>query len=195
MTIQSIHKQEAGYCGKKFWLLIFAIGLMSVLPSNVQGQIEGVKNGDRVKIFATVNERPIKGTVTSLSPTVLTVVLKDTTLLLPYAVIQKMEISSGKKRNFGKGALIGSVMGGLMLGGMAAYKKQHCNDDEWCFNPGFVGGFKAGAIYGGILGGFIGIMSKSDRWEEVPFKISAGIAPTSFKKPGIESELTIWFTF
>ncbi len=100
------------------WLLVFAIGLVQTMPSIVQAQSESLKNGDRIKISApSVNKKTITGTVIMRSDTDTAIhISKDSTYYFTNSLIENLWVSMGKKRNTGKGARIGAVSGGLILG-------------------------------------------------------------------------------
>lgn len=155
------------------FLLLYA----SFSFSRVHAQTEGVKEGDRIRVTApTVESGKIKGTVSSFTSEMLMVSVKDTTLFIPNISIRKLEISTGQKRNTGKGAIIGAVSGGLILGIVSVATNKPCREGDWCFfemsdGEAFGFGALAGALGGAANGAIIGTFIKTDRWKEVPLNI------------------------
>jgi hypothetical protein len=93
-------------------------------------------------------------------------------LSIDRATIQELEVSSGRKRNAGKGALWGGGVG-LALGILGAIAVDDCgvsiNDDFF----DFCDGEEATIILGSTLtlagvGALVGLLVTSERWVEIP---------------------------
>lgn len=171
---QEVFTKKINILRSTLFLLLFA----SFSFSQVYAQTEGVKEGDRVRVTApTVKSGKIKGTVSSLSSEVLLVSVKDTIIFIPNESIRKLEISDGKKRNIGKGAIIGGISGGVFLGIVSLATNEPCKEGEWCFfemsnREAFGFGALAGALGGGLNGAIIGTFIKTNRWKKVPVSVS-----------------------
>jgi len=154
--------------------------LMVLFQSAAMAQISSLNTGDKVRIFAPdVYTSAIKGTIYSTNTTDVTLDSGDYIYTIPLSSIERLDISLGKKRNTGKGALIGLSSGALLgsLIGLATY--EDCNSDEFmgCFLH-FSKGESAliGAASGGFVGLIIGTVSgysiKTDKWERIPVFVS-----------------------
>ncbi len=155
-----------------------------LMTSSASAQIAGVDKGERIRITApTIQPGKIKGSIDSFSASTITLSVKDSSLVIPYVSIQKAEIVNGRKRNTGRGALIGAPIGALALGIISAVSNEPCDDESWCFfemsdAEAFGFGALVGALGGAINGAIIGTFVKTDRFEEVPVQISAAVFPT-----------------
>lgn len=201
MTIQFINKQK-----ENFWLLIFAIGLISVIPSNVQAQNNSLKKGDIVKISVpSINKKTIIGRVIMSSDIVTALrVKKDSTYYVTNSLIEHIWISEGKKRNTGKGALIGLISGGLIFGIASAAtnnpQAHPCKEvpsslfcaiaPEFSNSEAFAIGAVVGILGGGTVGAIIGSMLHTNRWKRVPVNISFGVQPIP-KIRGVKASPTL----
>ena len=172
----------------RLFIAVYIYGFLLLIlfkPFEAFAQVEGVEIGERVRITApTVQPGKIKGTVASFTASTMTLSLRDTTLLIPYASIQKAEVMNGRKRNIGKGALIGAASGAVALGIVSAATNKPCGDGDWCFfemsnAEAFGFGALIGALGGAVNGAIIGTFIKTDRWEEVPVRISVAVIPSS----------------
>lgn len=164
-------------------------------------QIEGVSEGDRVKITApSVKSGNIKGAVITLKDSFLIVSEKDTTFTISYESIRRLQVSEGEKLAIGKGALIGGLSGALTVGMISLATNETCDEDEWCLIE-FTGAqaFGMGAIIGGLggmaAGALIGAFITIDRWEKVPVTLSMNPYQSSNQLTENQSILTIKFIF
>jgi hypothetical protein len=92
------------------------------------------------------------------------------TITIPCKSIVKLEVARGVRRNTKRGAIIGGISTGLLLGIVAAIDVSD-DQDKWLTpTPGqaFVGGLLGGGLLGGVAGAIIGSGSYSPRWVEVP---------------------------
>lgn len=156
-----------------------------LISSTAFAQVHGVDKGDRVRITApNVQTGKIKGTVDSFSSSMLTLSSRDTTLSIPFESIRTLEVSTGEKRNIGRGALIGATSGAVALGILLAATNKPCEDGDWCFfemtdAEAFGFGALAGSLGGAVNGAIIGTFVKTDRWKKVPVRISVAVSPST----------------
>lgn len=173
-----MNREKAFLRGRFVQRLGFAVLFIFLTFQTAEAQIEGVKEGDRVKIRAPiVTTGNIIGTVSKLENSFLTVAQTDTTLTFDYSDIKSLKVSKGEKLAIGKGALIGGLSGALTVGMISLASNESCDEDEWCLIE-FTGpeAFGVGALIGGLggmaAGAFIGAFITIDRWEKVPVAIS-----------------------
>jgi hypothetical protein len=129
--------------------------------------------GSRVRVTtapATPGRRI--GTLVSLDTDTLRWSRWDTTsvIAVPMALVARLERSTGRRSNTGRGAMIGGLIGagfGLFLGIAAT------TDDSGWFEVGIDDIAAVTAILGAGgagAGALIGSLSKRDRWEPVPLR-------------------------
>ena len=99
----------------------------------------------------------------------------------PWASVTRLEVSAGRARRTGRGALIGCGAGavaGLITGWLWCHGLEGSALD--CGDPAngiVIGGIPGGAVGAGI-GAIIGALIKTDRWEEVPLhQLRVSLAP------------------
>ncbi|WP_237854823.1 hypothetical protein [Rhodohalobacter sulfatireducens] len=166
-----------------------------------EAQIEGISEGDRVKVTApSVKSGNIKGAIITLEDSFLTVSEKDTTFTISYESIRRLQVSEGEKLAIGKGALIGGLSGALTVGMISLATNETCDEDEWCiieftnaeaFGIGALIGGLGGMAAGALIGAFITI----DRWEKVPVTLSMNSYQSRYQLTENRSILTIQFIF
>ncbi len=160
------------------------LALAALLPAVAWGQSATLAPGARIRVTApndnlkrhvsTVTEVRGDSIVMSSSTGSRTVALSNVTAL---------DVSTGKRRNVGRYALIGLGAGALL--GVAAFSeaKGDCDDDlGFCPIPlsdeqvVAAGGFLA-ATAGLLAGAVVGALHQTDRWEKHP-GIRASVAPS-----------------
>ncbi len=164
---------------------VFTVSLVVPFSTLSAQRPPPVAVGERVRIAHSCTTRPVAsgtrtdcrqdaGTLTAV--TIDSVVLRHengaTLLSLPLTSVASLDISRGKRSQFGRGALIGlgvGVAGGGILGLVGGLASDHCIDDP---NP-CPGAFAAwgailGILPGLVVGGVAGAITKADRWEEIP---------------------------
>ena len=98
-------------------LVLFSMLFLLWSPQSLEAQ-EQITVGTRVRIKApSISKRRLVGSIVTLSADSLFLKLKKKTipLAIPLASVTRLEMSRGKKRNIGKGALYG-FLGGAVLG-------------------------------------------------------------------------------
>jgi len=96
---------------------------------------------------------------------------------LARSAVARLEVSRGRKRAVGQGALVGAGLGaiaGFVAGGYAASRSRSCGTPgfadvcyvDW-YGQAFRGALVGGAI-GGAVGAAVGYAVRTDRWEGVP---------------------------
>jgi hypothetical protein len=145
-------------------LLLQAGFLLEAQPLPAQ-----VEAGSRVRVTtspATPGRRI--GTLVSLDTDTLRWSRWDTTsvIAVPVPSVARLERSTGRRSNTGRGAMIGGLIGagfGLFLGIAAS------TDDGWDVGVDDMAAVTGIVGAGGLgVGAIIGSLSKRDRWEPVP---------------------------
>ena len=96
------------------------------------------------------------------------------------ASVTRLEVRSGRQRRWGRGALIGGIVGGAFgLVGSVGYVADGCtfgcDGQEAAI---FASGIAFFGIGAGIIGAGIGALIKTDRWEEVPLdRLRVNVVP------------------
>lgn len=140
-----------------------------------------VAPGDRVRVSRIGNVPRVVCTVLALKADTLVLDAEDRveTLEVPLALVQKVEISRGKKSNTGWGAIAGGLIGALLgAAGASSWTDPWSGESGWGSDAGVVvlGVTAAGAG----IGALIGAATKTDRWEEVPLDdIRVGLSPVA----------------
>ena len=178
-------------------LLLFAMALCNLLrPSAVQAQ-KPVMEGDRVRLTIRLWPQAIPttliGVLLSDSSDSLTVDTGAQHRTVSRDVVQRLEISRGQKSNMGRGALIGLLGGGVVLGSVSALA-WGCDDTHSlseCEMPAFGIGALIGGLGGIIVGTAVGTFIFTDQWEQLPVDTSLGIRFPKGNRPGEFPMLTI----
>lgn len=139
------------------------LALVYLLPNTVPGQ----NIGDRVRV--TVAEGRVTGTISRINERKLIIATqKNTSSSIAIDEIKRLERSLGKRRNGGKGLIIGGVLGtvgGILLGTVVSL-----DEDDVIFFSGIFDGVHAGMVWG-IIGSasglVIGSLTKTEKWERV----------------------------
>ena len=180
-----------------FSLVLFLVLAFSSLQS--EAQQPGVKVGDRVRLdVPSMQKRPMVGYLTEINTEGLMLHDTDSTYFIPHSSVHELAISTGKRRNIGKGALIG-MLGGAAIGGIVGLMSY----DE-CTEEGFMAcllvpenegqAFAWGALLGTLPGSLVGIAigsAKTDRWEKVPTRVLLDMKPVGTLQPTLKPQVTL----
>lgn len=178
--------KSATYYLKTTGLYLVSILLfISVVQSAALAQMSNLTKGDLVRIYAPgIQGKSIIGTVYEVSTSAMLVSAEDSSFTIPFASINKLDISKGKKRNAGKGALIGAGLVGLTGGIIGAASYKECNEEGFLACIGYVDktsltvvGVLLGTLTGSAVGAIIGSTVESHKWDRIPLKLSAVVAP------------------
>ena len=154
-----------------------------------------LKNGYYTKVRVQVpsiwKERVV-GRFIKMTPDTLVIQRGGTFFEVPHSAISNFEVDIGQ-RNTGKGMVIGMVMGLAVF--TAFYERAKNLDETTPGDSGALGIGIAGIYMGGlifVIFTFVGAMTKSDKWVEVPPQsLNLSLAPTSTK--GLRAALTFNF--
>jgi hypothetical protein len=153
------------------WSLGVLVPLQLVILVEAQSLTAQVEAGSRVRV-TTVPASPGRriGILVSLDRDTLRWSRWDTTsvIAVPVASVARLERSTGRRSNTGRGAMIGGLIGagfGLFLGIAASTD----NSGWWEVGADDIAAVTAIVGAGGAgVGALIGSLSKRDRWEPVP---------------------------
>jgi hypothetical protein len=128
-----------------------------------------LKPGDRVRVWASTLPANAVGEVVDAESEVLRIQVPDRreSIEVPFNAVTRLERSLGTRRNIGKAALIGGLVGA----GAGAAFVGIASGSEGCEGPcsGWVLVFSAlGGGAGAIVGSGVGALHKTEHWEGVP---------------------------
>lgn len=86
----------------------------------------------------------------------------DTTLRVPWAAIQRLDVHAGDRSRGWLGAGIGFAAGAVLGLGLASAAPEGEDREEVIIYPA------AGALAGTLVGTMVGLSSRTDRWQSVP---------------------------
>ena len=148
-------------------LLIVLFTIFCASPK-LYAQLDSLSNGDRIRL--TGKKYFLQPTITTfnkLQTDTLFFNINNNASAIPVNLLQKLEVSIGKKRQTVKGMIFGSIAGGLILGIAMHSEEQQSIGFGKVGQPGFWGGFASGALLGGGVGALIGTQIKSDKWKQI----------------------------
>lgn len=180
-----------------FLLVVFMVLAFSPLQSKAQPT--GVKVGDRVRLdVPSIQKRPMIGNLSEINAHGLVLHGTDSTYFIPHSSVHELSVSTGNRRNIGKGAMIG-LLGGAALGGIIGIiSYEECTEEGFmaCFmapeNQGQA--FALGAVLGALPGSLVGVAigsAKTDRWEKVPTRLLLNLEPVGSMQPIIKPQVTL----
>lgn len=163
--------------------------ILVFIPVSICAQNHSISPGDTVRVTYTnvVTSRTV-GILEDISADSLYLNRQDTTLALALLTVRRVEMSVGRRTLEGRGAAIGAVTGGLLLGvlmvasdGSSGSNSDTGGLDFELFSPGeaFAAGFVIGAAGGAFAGLIIGGLTETHRWEKVPLEL--GVEPISLR--------------
>ena len=137
--------------------------MIPVLAAPAGATAQDVARGSRVRV-KTADSRSV-GTLTGTTGQLMTLRLENgSEIQVPWATVERLDTSIGKRKNVGQGAAIGLGVG--LLAGVVAAKD--CEGD-FIFSEGECRGM---AVTGlgllGVIGGaIVGALVSTERWKEV----------------------------
>ena len=150
--------------------MLSILALVYLIPHTVSGQ----NSGDRVRV--TVAEGRVTGTISKIDERKLTITTREnTSSSIAIDEIKRLERSLGKRRNGGKGLIIGGVLG--TVGGLLLGTALSLDEDDAIFFSGIFDGVHAGMVWGiaGSASGLvIGSLTKTEKWERVQIQYRNG---------------------
>ena len=169
-------------------LLLLVLARPDALMGQAAAPAASLRSGARVRI-ARIAEKPLVATVVARVGD--TLVVRAPGLAMPLAVplaeISQLDVSTGRHRNVGKGALIGIVAGGAVGAGLGAATYQPCTSTEFMgclLAPSDRGeAVTVGGVVGGVLGLVVGSLigaARQDTWKRVPLdgsRVAVSVRP------------------
>lgn len=158
-------------------ILVIAALLLATSVDLFAQQGSLVAPGDRVRVSRLGSVPPLVCTVLALKADTLVLDAEDRVapLEVPLALVEKVEVSHGKKSRIGTGAIVGGLTGALLgaLGSLAWGDAGSLGSDAGV-------AILASTAAGTGIGALIGAATKTDRWEEVPLTdIRVGLSPVT----------------
>lgn len=166
-------------------LIISTVLFCNIFPV-AEAQVKGIEKGDKIRVTAPgefTSKRT--GIVTDVTGDSLQFMHRDSSINVSLASISRLELSTGKKRSAGRGALIGAGSLGLTLGLIMMSTDESCSSDEgWCIDlfsrsDSFKLGLVSGALLGGVSGAIIVHFIIRDRWEKIELEPVALLSQTN----------------
>ena len=155
---------------KRSTIVVVMIAMLVATPGSASAQ--SVAEGSLVRV-ETAKSKYV-GTLQKRTQERLTLQTESGGLFqVSRADIERVEVSLGRKRNAGKGALIGALAFGGLSAALGA-STDECNPLDFrpttatgCRTENVATFFLAGAVGGALWGAIIGHFVKSERWKEV----------------------------
>ena len=160
--------------------IISGLLFMVLFQSAAMAQISGLYTGDKVRIYAPdIYSETFRGTIYGINTAEIILDFEGGLHIFPLTSIERLDVSYGKKRRTGRGALIGLPAGALVFGLISASSYEACDEDVWLdcafeFSKRdlFYMGAIVGSLIGVVAGTAIGSIIKTDVWERLPLDIS-----------------------
>ena len=155
-----------------------AMAVATPLAADETSRLGPVMSGSRVRIHApTAIAKPLQGHVIEVTDRAIVILTGSSTLQVPRDAVTRLEVATGRRSNWKKGALAGLLLYGVMSPliveldrGSTREAGGDCGSGECVGYPEVIAG---GALIGAVVGHFV----KSDRWTPIdPQAASVGIA-------------------
>lgn len=150
------------------------IGFLLVAPSIQAGDedvapFSALTSGDRVRFQFEKRGRSLKATIESVTADELVLRPNGAAAPLRFSLSQLpgLEVAQGRRSQWRKGALIGSIPGAVLFGLAGGVIECDIGDDD-CFSPSsaVAGGLIGGALTASV-GALVGLAFRTDRWVRV----------------------------
>jgi hypothetical protein len=152
--------------------------------------------GSKVRLLAPMTiEGEQKGIIQQVDEKSLTLNLTNrTSITVARSAITRLEVSTGQKRQWLKGMVIGAVIEGVGLAATATIQ-QDCSasssSGSLCFSSR-AEALGVGVAAGALVGAGIGALFKGDRWSAVPLEaVRVSLAPT--RRRGLVLSVSVGF--
>jgi hypothetical protein len=163
----------------------------------VQAQWVQPKSGDRIRITAApyALHSQIARVLSVRSDTLFLDVAPAETLAVALASVTRLDVRTGRHRNIGRGAAIGTFSGvaaGVMLGYIAGDDPP----DEWIRSSASekaVIGAVLLAAPGMVIGALVGAITVSDRWTSVPLGVARATPSLQMGRRGTRLGVSVSF--
>ena len=161
-------------------------------------QIERIEKGDKVRVEApTISITPITGDVNEISNQ--GILLYGSSDEILFNNIDRLEVGKLKRRTW-RGALIGGVSGGLVIGLISMGINDQIPSKEFLFEKltngeAFLIGAVAGGVLGLLIGGIIGSTIEGVNWKTIRINVSDRPLAIRFMKPAKAPGLTVKWSF
>ena len=134
-----------------------------VLASPAMAQVPSVLPGELLRIYApSLQPGPLVGRVIEVDDTRFRLLVEDRgEVAIPREAVARLQWSPGPSRRVKKGAVLGTLVGALLLGLSGAEKDEDCID---CTKSSLVA---VGAISGAMWGAGIGALVKRQDWHDM----------------------------
>lgn len=164
------------------WTLA-VLSCSTLAPSALQSQeaeptptAPAIESGTRVRVTAPfVLPDRIEGSMESATDDTLQVNTSAGLVKVPVENLQKLEVSTGRRANVGRGAIYGTAIGGLtgLALGLIDGGAECSSSDAFCLYDYSAGqmaamGLLTGAALGAAVGAIVGAIVKTEKWETVP---------------------------
>jgi hypothetical protein len=126
----------------------------------------------RLTLNTTGSPNQIEGYPEAITEKSIILTIKGHHRPIPRNQVKAVEIVCGRKKNIGKGVLIGTAVGGIGLGLLAAREASDKQGKLLVPPPeeAFASGFLIGGLLGAGAGAIIGAGTYSHRWKEIPLE-------------------------
>jgi hypothetical protein len=154
--------------------------------------------------------KDLVGEVSGISDSALTLETIDSTKIILIDSIKGMDVSTGRRSNVRKGALVGVLTGsalGAVLGWVTYTPCPESNsggggfgligDVDGCIEVSRSENIQAGILVGFLAGTLIGTLigsQKRDQWEKIPNEILLNLEPVGALQPSRHPQLTLRWT-
>lgn len=161
---------------------LLLLGLVVPTPLAAQAA-NGLAPGSRIRVAApTVTDARAAGSLDSIDAAALHLTLQDGgRLTVPRRAVESIEVSTGRRSHWVRGAGIGALVGLAFSGTLAIVGANQGDSELTSLDNAMYGAFivittAGSAVVGGITGAFI----RTEQWEPVPAEnVQVGVRPVA----------------